>query len=242
MTEKQLKKVRQYYHSLVGLQSALEKTCKASGLVPEATVGLLEQEMSALYNDFPDLVPRVHLQQFHLREDREWYRLDGILSVIALAIGKLEVAIEGSESTPVTETRTFPFIQDASLRKVVERDYVETQKVFVAQCWKSVIILSGSAIEAILLDLLLANDAKARASAKAPKKPDIRAWDLADLIKVSVDLKLVTGAVEKLSDPVREYRNLVHPGNEIRTGLTFGGGEARIALEVLNILHRDLSK
>jgi hypothetical protein len=74
----------------------------------------------------------------------------------------------------------------------------------------------------------------------APKKPDITKWDLADIIEVAVELSLVPPAVSKLSHPIREYRNLVHPGNEIRTGLVFGREEARIAIDVLGILHREL--
>jgi hypothetical protein len=65
---------------------------------------------------------------------------------------------------------------------------------------------------------------------------------LSKLIAVAVEMNKVSDAVEKLSNPVREYRNLAHPGNELRTGLSFGAEEARIALEVLHILHRDLSR
>jgi len=95
-------------------------------------------------------------------------------------------------------------------------------------------------IEAILADLLQQHATAALSAKNAPKQPDVGRWDLADLIKVAVELKLVTPGVEKLSDPIREYRNLVHAGNEVRTGLRFGPEEARIALEVLNIVHRDL--
>lgn len=35
---------------------------------------------------------------------------------------------------------------------------------------------------------------------------------------------------------------LVHPGNEVRTSLKFGKEEARIALTVLEMIHRDLSR
>jgi hypothetical protein len=104
------------------------------------------------------------------------------------------------------------------------------------------IILSGGAIEAILLDLLL-NNPGAQEAQSAPKgKPDLSRWDLNDLIKVAIELELVTGTVEKLSHPVRDYRNLVHPGNELRSKLAVDREEARIAIEVLNSLHRDLSK
>lgn len=63
---------------------------------------------------------------------------------------------------------------------------------------------------------------------------------MADLINVAVELKLVSAGVEKLSHPIREFRNLIHPGNEIRNDLQFGQEEARIALEGINIVHRNL--
>ena len=138
------------------------------------------------------------------------------------------------------ESREFPFVSDSRLRQIVERDYIEIQAAFAAGCWKSVIILSGGAIEAILLDILQ-RDPRAGTASRAPRKSDPSKWDFSDLIKVSVELGLVSLGVEKLSDPVREYRNLVHPGNEIRSGLKFGKEEATIALEVLHMVHRDLS-
>jgi len=39
---------------------------------------------------------------------------------------------------------------------------------------------------------------------------------------------------------VREFRNLVHPGREVRQQIAFDAEEARIALEVVNILCREL--
>jgi hypothetical protein len=104
-----------------------------------------------------------------------------------------------------------------------------------------VIILCGSAIEAVLTDLLLKNAAQSQGSSKAPKSPDITRWGFADLIEVAVDLDLVTSGSHKLSHSVRDYRNLIHPGNEVRNKLTFDAEEAKIALEILHIIHRDLS-
>lgn len=137
--------------------------------------------------------------------------------------------------------RTFPFINAPDLRALVERDYAEILAANAAGCWKSVIILSGGAIEAILTDLLLNNPRALTARSAPKKKADITTWDLKELINVSIELKLVSQGVEKLSHPVRQYRNITHPGNEIRNGLTFGEPEARIAIEVLHMLHRDLT-
>ena len=126
------------------------------------------------------------------------------------------------------------------LREIVERDDFEITRSAIDECWKSVIILAGGAIEGILLDLLLQHTSQAAATKQAPKK-DLMEWDLVDLIRAARELKLVTGAVDKLSDAVRDYRNLVHPGKEVRDDVKFGASEARVAMEVLSILHRDLS-
>ncbi len=47
---------------------------------------------------------------------------------------------------------------------------------------------------------------------------------------------------DKLSHSVRQYRNLIDPGNELRQQLLFGHEEARIALEILNMVDRELTK
>jgi hypothetical protein len=153
----------------------------------------------------------------------------------------LQISIEETAETPVTERREFQFVRRPEIRAILERDFSEAQRAYISECWKSVIVLSGGMIEAVLADLLLHNQGVAISASKAPKNPDITRWDLADLINVAVELKLVSPGVEKLSHPIREYRNLIHPGHEVRSGLHFGAEEARIALEVLNIVYRSLA-
>jgi hypothetical protein len=124
----------------------------------------------------------------------------------------------------------------------VERDYHELGRAFVVQCWKSIIVLSGGIIEAILLDLLRRDETAARAASKAPKNGDLLRWYLAALIDVALELGLVNHAIENLSQTVRFFRNLVHPGREVRQGIRFNAEEARIAFEVVNILAHDLGR
>jgi hypothetical protein len=207
-------------------------------MILEPTIGLIRQAVQGLKAEFPDLVPPFDLRTAHSHE--EFYKIEPVRAYLATIVGGLEAELATDEG-PVTETRSFPFVKDSRIRAIVERDYIEIQRAFIAQCWKSTIILAGGAIEAVLTDILIARESAAKAASSAPKKPDILKWDLADLINVAVELGAVSAAVSKLSHPIREYRNLVHPGNEIRTSITFDQGEARIALEVLNILHRDLA-
>src|SRR5688572_19589664 len=98
-----------------------------------------------------------------------------------MAISRLKVDVYDQENSPVTETRDFSFVQDSNLRKLLERDYVEIQRAYIAQCWKSVIILSGSAIEVILLDCLKSDPQRAASASKAPNKADLSRWDLNEL-------------------------------------------------------------
>ena len=100
---------------------------------------------------------------------------------------------------------------------------------------------------AILTGVLLQHEYLAKAFPKAPKDrdgkvPDIRNWDLVHLIVVAVGLRLINPGVERLSHSIREYRYLVHPIVEIKTALRVDAEEAKIAVEVLNMIHRELAK
>jgi hypothetical protein len=244
MTTDQQKRLRSLYHSLLGQQKIFDDLHQRDPNTEGTPVKVLADLIHGLATEFPTLVTPFRAEDFfayHTREHTPYYRVAGIRAYLATILGTLKVAIEDEQATPVTQTRDFGFMHDSDLRKCVERDYAEIQRAFIAQCWKSVIILSGGTIEAILTDLLLRDLARATGAASAPKQHDISRWDLRDLIKVAVELGLVSAGVEKLSHSVREYRNLVHPGNELRNKLTFDAEEAKIALEVVHILHRDLS-
>ncbi len=243
MDSEQLKKLRQFYYSLLGQQRVLDNISK--DFIEGMTILPLEVELQRLQNEFPELIPPFNKEDYFMHlawhTDRRIYNLAGIRSYVAIALGRLQIAIEQPTGMPVTEKRQFAFVSDSSLRTIVERDYVEIQKAYISECWKSVIILCGGAIEAILTDLLIQNETAAKAAKSAPKNSDITRWDLSNLIDVAVELPLVSAGIEKLSHPIREYRNLVHPGNELRNKLRFDAEEAKIAVEVLNIVHRDLS-
>lgn len=245
MNSDELNKLRAFYHSLLEQQRFFTGLDLKGGLnIGKAAVFPLIKEFEQLNLEFPDLVPPFSHGAYKIFDasGKTLYNYVGVLSYASMVIGRLKILIEEPLDTPVTETRQFAFINDANIRNIVERDYDEIQRAYISKCWKSVLILCGGTIEAILTDLLISHDTEAKQAKSAPNKPDISRWDLSELINVAVELELVTEGVKKLSHPVREYRNLVHPGNEIRNKLRFNVEEARISLEVLNILHRDLSQ
>jgi hypothetical protein len=243
--EERPKKLRGYYHTFRGQQRILEQLASQNSYsIDEQAVRPLLEELQQFVRDFPEIAPRSAAAGIAQRgEIGTYYPVAGLQALVAAVVGRLDVELQSSDATPITEHREFAFTLDPQLRAILERDHEEIQRAFVAGCWKSVIILSGGALEAILLDLVLQNESSAKSSRKAPpKEDDLRRWDLAQLIEVSVDLKLVGPYMLTVSDATRTYRNLVHPGNEVRTGLRFGKEEARIALTVLETIHRDLSR
>ncbi len=236
----ELNKLRQYYHSIRGIIPVLEEK---KGRIDHYSVESISDEVGQLLSDFPGIVPTFDPMKFYTHESSgtRYYDVGGLRSYLSRVIGRLQIEIEQKEDTPVTQRWEFGYVRNPDLRYILERDYAEAQRAFIGECWKSVIVLAGGMIEAILSDLLLTNRGLISSANKSPKNSDVTRWDLADLINVAVELKLVSSGVEKLSHPIREFRNLIHPGNEIRNNLQFGQEESRIALEVLKIVHRDLS-
>lgn len=238
------KKLRVYLHSINGQLRMLERIDNSTGqgTIDRDTVASVGQELAELEREFPELVPAFQPQLFFSHDVGRgaYYRLAGLILHLKKVIGRLEVATEDDDSAPVTEMRDFTYVSDAGLRKILARDYTDIQKSFISGSWKATMILAGGAIEAILLDQLKLQQAGARAAASAPKSSDLERWDLSDLITVAVELNVVGLGVDKLSHSLREYRNLVHPGNELRSRLTVGREKARIAVEILNIVDREL--
>jgi len=170
MTNDELQKARDFFHSLTGLETIMESG-KLSVVEPPVAE-LLNGELSRIKQEFPSLLPPFDLDS-HLSRDRRYYQAQGLRSVLAIALSRLRVAIEGSENTPVTERKIFSFIPDSAIRNIVERDYLEIQRAYLSGCWKSVIILAGGVIEAILLGQLQKKAGPAMKSPKAPKEKEL---------------------------------------------------------------------
>ena len=117
--------------------------------------------------------------------------------------------------------RSFAWLTNIDLRKIVERDFRElTLVLFPSGAWKSSVVLAGSILEAILYDRLTRDGswvAKAMSATKAPKKrggivKDIAAnaeedeWKLAFLIKVASELAVRPGRGGSRLPPLPQIR------------------------------------
>lgn len=144
-----------------------------------------------------------------------------------------------------TKARDFPFVRNANLRAIIERDYRElVLKLFPSECWKSVVVLAGSILEGLLHDLLT-RDANRIAAANASGRVPTRRvrkkllkipidspnredqWLLESLIEVADDLALLPANWKQSVQAVlRGFRNYVHPLEELRQTDKITQGEA----------------
>lgn len=136
----------------------------------------------------------------------------------------------------------FSFVQDQKLRSFIERDYEDLKRARISGSLRLRFVLAGGLIEGLLLDALISRPATMQTAAakKEGKTPEY--WSLGGLLDAATELQLLRTSVEKLGSPVREFRNMVHPGVEWRSGTPIEIEEVEIVERVLDLVIRDLSR
>lgn len=128
----------------------------------------------------------------------------------------------------------FDFITDEKFRNILELDYEELTQCLESNSSKSVLILSGSIIEAILTDYFL------NFPPKEYNKKKILGLALYNLIELAKEARLISQSTKDLSSVIKNYRNLIHPGREIRKSETFDFDTAVVAKSLLNIIVKEI--
>lgn len=124
----------------------------------------------------------------------------------------------------------FDFIQDPKFKRILIRDYVEMNNCIEAKAYKSVLVLSGSIIEALLLEFLTNKPPDGYTKSKIDK---LRFFELIDL---SETISLISKTTKDLSSVIREYRNYIHPSKELRSETEINEDKAIIACRLVNMV------
>ncbi len=131
-------------------------------------------------------------------------------------------------------------------QRVVEARLKEIDACLEAKAPLAVIFLVGSTLEGLLMELALANATEFAAASSAPKdrgtvRP-INYWRLSDLVAVSHALGILGADVFKFVDQVRNFRNYIHPRQQLAEGFEPRMETARIAQHVLHAALADLQR
>jgi hypothetical protein len=240
MNEEQLKKLSKFYKTLKGLLRAVEDLISNKwGYVPESIFKQVDEDINQILREFTNIIPPYNPKIFY---DGTSIEPEAVRAYLLRLMSSIEAELEDLKPSAITgPTLSFAFIWERNIKDIIERDYPELLTAFNSGCKKSSLVLAGSIIEAMLLDYVLRNQSAALSSSKAPKERDPLKWNLENLIDVCVELRPELQPVQSMSHTVRKYRNLVHPAVEIRNTMKVELEEAKVAISVLHIVHRELS-
>jgi hypothetical protein len=159
-----------------------------------------------------------------------------IREILSDADANLRIFLKAMElnSKPENQTSAEPvdlsFVADDRIRAIIERDYVELSKLSPSETPKAALVLSGSIIEGLIFDALVA-DGKYTFDEACAKY-------LNDMIGAAVGRSIVTS--DKLTHAIRLYRNLIHPGREIKYSMVFSESDANLARHAVDIIIREI--
>jgi hypothetical protein len=127
---------------------------------------------------------------------------------------------------------------DAQVADIIAARLEEARKALAAGAPLAVIFLCGSVLEGVLLGTALRHPEKFNRASCSPKtaegkvKPFLE-WSLADLIDVAHELDLLTLDVKKFSHGLRDFRNYIHPREQIESRFTPDQHTAKVCFQVL---------
>jgi hypothetical protein len=127
---------------------------------------------------------------------------------------------------------TFDHIRGDDFRACLEADYNELRTTVGAEAWKAAHVLAGSIVEAMLIDHLIESGCT---------KPDPLGMTLGQAIDACAKGKIISLKAAALANAIREYRNLVHPGRQVRLDEKVDKNGAHIAMALVEMIADETS-
>ncbi len=136
---------------------------------------------------------------------------------------------------------------DSNLRRVLTQRIAEIDICLQHGASLAAIFLCGSTLEGVLLGIARSrpvdfNQAKASPKDRVGKQKQFPDWSLSDFINVAKELRLLGEDVSKFSHALRDFRNYIHPYEQMTSGFTPDQHTATICAQVLKAAIAQLSK
>jgi len=136
---------------------------------------------------------------------------------------------------------------DSTITGILELRLNEVKKCLKAKASLAVIFLSGSTLEGILLGVATNHPQAFNQSSSSPKDKQGRVspfhnWTLSNFIDVACDVGLIDLDIKKFSHALRDFRNYIHPFQQMVSKFNPDEHTAKICWQVLKAAIADLSK
>ena len=211
-----------------------------------------EKKLRAFWEKEPDpLVGKVlseMLDSYEAECDLNGREVDtAVLKKARGIVGRLTVKpqmVKPAESVEgfLHEEFTIPNIKmlpvEQAVVPIIESRLEEARKTLAAGAHLSVVMLCGSILEAVLLGKALQEPARFNSSKAGPKTADgkvrkLQDWTLANLINVASELGVLKPDVKMFSHGLRDFRNYIHPYQQIKSGFVPDEHTAKLCFQVL---------
>ena len=137
---------------------------------------------------------------------------------------------------------------ESNLKPIIQNRINEIEINIKNKAYLSAVILMGSTLEAILLGLANNNPSKFNQANLAPKDKNTQKplkfndWNLSNLIDVSREINFIGEDVKKFSHGLRDFRNYIHPYQQMISCFNPDYDTIIICWQVLRAAINDLTK
>lgn len=123
----------------------------------------------------------------------------------------------------------------------------EIERCFLAGAYLSAILLAGSTLEGLLLGMAIKHPKQFNTSKSSPKDSNgkvkqFQDWLLSTFINVARDIGLIQNDTYKFSHSLRDFRNYIHPFQQMSSGFSPREHTAKICLQVLKVAIYEISE
>lgn len=161
-------------------------------------------------------------------------------SIIELKISLFKEEIKESEFISKTfEVETSGLNLGYFISEIIDDRLDEIEKCINSGASLAAVIITGSTMEGVLMGVAIRyskffiNASSAPKDAKSLKTKKIQEWSLNNLIDVAYEIGLINLDVKKFSHAVRDFRNFVHPYEQMTNNFCPDKNTALICLQVL---------
>ena len=169
--------------------------------------------------------------------------LEKVRGIFARLNGKQESAkLARTADDFLTHEFTIPNVHKLPIEgqaiPIIESRLAEARKALGAGAHLSVIFLCGSVLEAVLLGAAQKEPARFNKATASPKDGGgsvkrFHEWTLAQFIDVACEIDLLKPDVKKFSHGLRDFRNYIHPYEQMISGFTPDEHTAKLCFQVL---------
>jgi len=197
-----------------------------------------------------------HIREFnqYLTFDK-WKVIRNQADITFQKLEKIEIddSIQGKESENEFLSREFSDVNvtrlglEGPVADVLQHRIKEIEKCFSGDAPLAVILLAGSTLEGIFLGLAINHPRQFNSAKSSPKDNNGKVkqfhdWNLSGFIDVARELGLIQHDTQKFSHSLRDFRNYIHPFEQMSSGFNPREHTAKICLQVLKAAIYEISE